>query len=100
MEIRLESQPYSAVEADALVTYIFDKDDKLDGVLGEIDRAMDGRLASLAASGELTGKSLELTHIHFPEGLAAKKLLVVGAGKLEKFSVSDLRKIAGTALGT
>jgi leucyl aminopeptidase len=98
MDIRLESQPYSTAQADALVTYVFDKDDKFDGVLDEIDRAMDGRLASLASSGELTGKALELTLIHFPEGLAAKKLLLVGAGKPEKFAVSDLRKIAGTAL--
>jgi len=97
MQIQLESQPYQDVQSDALVTYVFDKDDKFDGALGEIDRAMDGRLGSLASSGELTGKSLELTHIHFPAGLAAKKLLIVGAGKPGKFSASDLRKIAGTA---
>jgi len=98
MEIQLESQPYSNAQSDALVTYVFDKDDKFDGVLGEIDRAMGGRLASLASTGELTGKSLELTLLHFPEGLAAKKLLLVGAGKPEKFRVSDLRRIAGTAV--
>ena len=98
MQIQLETQPYSSIQADALVTYVFDKEDKLDGVLGEIDRAMNGRLASLAASGEMTGKALELVLIHFPEGLAAQRLLLVGAGKPEKFTVSDLRKIAGTAL--
>jgi leucyl aminopeptidase len=86
------------VETDALVTYVFDKDDKFDGVLGEIDRAMNGRLALLASSGEIAGKPLELLLLHFPEGLAAKKLLLVGAGKPAKFQVSDLRKIAGTAL--
>ena len=98
MEIRLESQPYFAVQTDALVTYVFDKDDKFDGVLGEIDRALNGQLASLASSGEMTGKSLELTLLHFPQGLTAKKLLLVGAGKPEKFAVSDLRNIAGAAV--
>ncbi|HUJ31769.1 MAG TPA: leucyl aminopeptidase [Candidatus Acidoferrum sp.] len=98
MQIQLESRPFSSVEADALVTYIFDKDDKLDGALAEIDRAMKGRLASLVASGELTGKPLELLLIHFPEGLAAQRLLLVGAGKPGKFAISDLRKIAGAAL--
>jgi leucyl aminopeptidase len=98
MEIRIESQPYFAVQTDALVTYVFDKDDKFDGVLGEIDRALNGQLASLASSGELTGKSLELTLLHFPQGLTAKKLLLVGAGKPEKFAVSDLCNIAGTAV--
>jgi leucyl aminopeptidase len=98
MQIQLDPQPYSSIQADALVTYVFDKESKLDGVLGEIDRAMKGRVASLVASGEITGKALETVLIHFPEGLAAQRLLLVGAGKPDKFNVSDLRKIAGTAL--
>jgi leucyl aminopeptidase len=99
METRLESQPYAVVQADALVTYVFDKEDKFDGALGEINRAMSGRLVSLAASGELTAKPLETVLVHFPEGLAAERLLLVGAGKPEKFGgATDLRKIAGTAL--
>src|ERR1700723_939684 len=98
MQIQLENQPYTSIQADALVTYIFDKENKLDGVLADIDHAMDGRLTALVAAGELTGKSLETVLVHFPEGLDAKRLLLIGAGKPEKFSQSDLRKIAGTAL--
>jgi leucyl aminopeptidase len=98
MQIQLDTQPYSSIQTDALVTYVFDKESKLEGALAEIDRAMNGRLASLVASGEITGKSLEIVLIHFPEGLAAQRLLLVGAGKPDKFNVSDLRKIAGTAL--
>jgi len=98
MEIRLDSQPFASVEADALVTYVFDRDDKFDGALGEIDRAMGGKLASLAKAGELTAKPWETVLLHFPAGLAAQRLLLVGAGKPDKFSVGDLRKIAGTAV--
>jgi leucyl aminopeptidase len=98
MQINIETQPFASVEADALVTFVFDKDEKFEGVLGEIDRAMNGKLAALAANGEITGKMLESVLLHFPEGLAAKKLLVLGAGKPAKFQVSDLRKIAGAAL--
>src|SRR5580693_4675534 len=98
MQIQLENQPYTSIQADALVTYIFDKENKLDGVLADIDHAMDGRLAALVTAGELTGKSLETVLVHFPEGLDAKRLLLIGAGKPDKFSQSDLRKIAGTAL--
>jgi leucyl aminopeptidase len=98
MQIQLESQPYASLPADALVTYIFDKENQLEGDLADIDRGMNGRIASLVASGGITGKSLEIALIHFPEGLAAQRLLLVGAGKPDKFNVSDLRKIAGTAL--
>ncbi|HKV06350.1 MAG TPA: leucyl aminopeptidase [Candidatus Acidoferrales bacterium] len=98
MQIQLETQPYSSIETDALATYVFDRDDKFGGVLADINVAMAGRLSALAASGELTGKSLELVLVHFPQGLAAQRLLLVGAGKPEKFAISDLRKIAGTAV--
>src|SRR5271156_3634735 len=98
MQIQLGIQPDSSIQADALITSIIDKKNKLEGVLADIDQATGGHLASLAASGELTGKALELVLVHFPEGMDAKRLLLVGAGKSEKFSVADLRKIAGTAL--
>jgi leucyl aminopeptidase len=98
MQIQLETQPYSSIQADALVTYAFDKENKIDGVLADIDKATGGHVAALAAGGELTGKSLETVLVHFPEGMDAKRLLVVGAGKPDKFEVGDLRKIAGTAL--
>ena len=99
MEIQLETQSYASVQADALVTYVFDKEDKFDGRLGEINRAMNGRLAALAASGELIAKPLETVLVHFPEAVAAQRLLLVGAGKPDKFAgASDLRKVAGTAL--
>src|ERR1700690_3348847 len=98
MQIQLESQPYPSIETEALVTYVFDRDDKFDGVLADINVGMSGRLSALAAGGELTGKQLEIVLIHFPQGLAAQRLLLVGAGKPGKFTVSDLRKISGSAL--
>ena len=32
MQIQLENQPYSSIHADALVTYVFDKDNKIEGI--------------------------------------------------------------------
>jgi leucyl aminopeptidase len=98
MQIGLMTEPYSELRSDALITYVFDAENKFEGVLGDINREMNGRLESLSAGGELTGKPLELVLVHFPQGLAAQRLLLVGAGKPAKFSVSDLRKISGTAL--
>ncbi len=98
MQIQLDSQPYSSVQADALIACVLDDDARFEGTLGEIDRAMKGRLSKLVESGELSGKALELVLIHFPEGLAAQRLLLIGAGKKDKFTAADLRKLAGTAL--
>ena len=47
MQIQLESQPYASIEADALVTYVFDREDNFDGVLADINVGMSGRLSAL-----------------------------------------------------
>src|ERR1700721_786365 len=98
MQIQLETQLFSSISTDALVTYIFDQENKLDGVGGEINHEMNGGLAPLVESGELTGKAQEIVFVHFPAGLGAQRLLLIGAGKRAKFTTNDLRKIAGTAL--
>jgi leucyl aminopeptidase len=98
MQIQIDAQPYSSIAADALIACVFDDDSRFEGPLGEIDRRMNGRLVKLVEAGELSGKSLELVLIHFPEGLVAQRLLLIGAGKKARFTAADLRKIAGTAL--
>ena len=97
MKIITESRPVGAIEAQALVTYVFDED-SISGRAAEIDQAGGGLLKRLASGGELTGKTLEMTLIHAPAGMKAERLLVVGAGKKEKFNSGELRKLAGAAL--
>jgi leucyl aminopeptidase len=98
MQIKLATQAYASTEADALVSYVFEKENKFEGALANIDQGMNGRLSAIASSGEFSGKALEMLLIHFPEGLAAKRLLLVGGGKPQKFALSDLYKIAGAAV--
>jgi leucyl aminopeptidase len=98
MQIKLETKPNAALETEALVTYVFEEPDPVQGRIGEIDQAANGLLRKLAKGGELTGKTLEMTLIHAPAGLKAARLLLVGAGKREKFDSAALRKISGSAL--
>ncbi|HEV2288498.1 MAG TPA: leucyl aminopeptidase [Candidatus Acidoferrales bacterium] len=99
MQIQIESQPFSSVTADAIVTYVFgEKEARVEGAVAELDRATGGKIKPLAQTGEMTGKMLEMTLLHYPQGLGAQRLLIVGAGKPEKFSHAELRKIAGAAL--
>jgi len=64
------------------------------------DQAVIDAAADLVASAEITGKSLEVTLLHKPAGLKAKRLLAIGGGKAKSFSSAELRKIAGTAVRT
>ncbi len=98
MQITLETKPFVAVETDALVSYAFEETDQVQGRIAEVDQSAGGLLRKLAKSGELTGKTLELTMVHAPAGLKAARLLLVGAGKREQFNSATLRKIAGAAL--
>src|SRR6267143_6299955 len=98
MLITLETKPFAALETDALVSYVFEETDPVQGCIAEIDQASGGLLRKLAKSGELTGKMLEFTLVHTPAGLKAPRLLLVGAGKREQWNSAALRKIAGSAL--
>ena len=97
MQITLETKPYAGLETDALVSYVFEEPEPVQGRIVEIDQAANGLLRKLAKSGELTGKPLEMTLVHAPAGLKAARLLLVGAGKREKFDSANLRKIAGAS---
>src|SRR6202045_2403488 len=98
MQIILDTKPYATLETDALVSYVFEDTDPIQGTLADIDKSANGLLRKLASSAELTGKPLEITLIHAPAGVKAARLLLVGAGKRDKFDVATLRKIAGAAL--
>src|ERR1700758_5425052 len=98
MQISLETKPFATLETDALVSYVFEDGEPVQGRIAELDQFTEGLLRKLATSGELTGKPLEMTLVHAPRGLKAARLLLVGAGKREKFDTAVLRKIAGAAL--
>jgi leucyl aminopeptidase len=98
-EVQSDAQALSSTSADAIVAYVFgEKEARFEGAVAELDRTLGGKIKPLAESGELTGKLLEMVLLHYPQGLAAKKLLLVGAGKRDKFSHAELRKIAGASL--
>jgi leucyl aminopeptidase len=54
-----------------------------------------GWLAELRASGEFTGKLYETATLYRPQGVAAKRLIVVGGGHEGAFSHVEMRRIAG-----
>jgi leucyl aminopeptidase len=98
MQITVETKHFATLETDALVTYMFENGDFAQGYVGELDRLTGGLLGRLSKSGEVTGKSVEMTLLHAPAGVKAARLLLVGAGKRDQFNGATLRKLAGAAL--
>src|SRR5580704_7774150 len=101
MTITCSSQPATAVAAEALVSFVFEPEKEggklIEGAIAELDQTVGGAFRRLAESGELTGKKLETTLVHFVPGLAAQRVLLVGAGKRNKFGNAELRRLSSVA---
>ena len=87
MQITINKNPAGQVPSDALIVPVFE------GVKETRFGAGD-----LAESGEVAGKSLELTLLHHVAGVTATRVLLAGAGKAEKFTPGDLRKLVSAAV--
>jgi leucyl aminopeptidase len=100
MDIRLIAANPAEVETDCLVVFALDHGtkEKSEARLTIKDPALEKAVADLVAGGEVNGKAYETVLLHRPQGLKAKRLLVVGAGKGKTFSHTEVRRAAGSAL--
>lgn len=93
MQIRSVTTSLSDVEADALVVMLFQVGE------GEAPDAQVSELfAELYERGEFTGKKLETAVIHRPAGLKVSRLLLVGGGKRDAFTLHGARDVAAVAV--
>src|ERR1700722_14513577 len=102
MKISLQNTAAAKIEAQALISYVFEPAKEpgkpSEAAVPAIDPALGGAFAKLTAGGEVTGKMLEMTLVHFAPGVAAERVLLVGAGKRASFGTPELRKLAAAAV--
>ncbi len=88
MKLKLVGPDYAGLECDALVLLEFE---------GTPRPELASALAAFHESGEITGKFLELTLLHALPGYKARRILLAGGGKRDKFEVSSLWKLVAVA---
>src|SRR5579872_7303512 len=100
MKTEISFSSPSQVESECLVAVVLDRSQNgtPNPSLQTSDKAVSAAAADLLASGEVSGKIFESALIHRPQGLKAKRLLLVGGGKAANFSGYELRKLAGAAV--
>ena len=97
MELELRTDPVERTTLPALAVFAFEDDPARSGTAASLPSQTQELLGQLKSSDELKGKTFDCVLLHRPQGLAAERLLVVGAGKREKFSGALERRLAGAA---
>ena len=98
MQINVEVGDITKSAAKAVVVNLFEGVKKPGGATGAVDKALDGAITQLIAEGEIKGKFKELTLIHTLGRLPSPRVIVVGLGKQEKFTLDKVRDVTATAL--
>ena len=88
METKLLYESLDKVAADAVAVVLFEDSEAPAYAKAWIDE--------LKASGEFAGKAGEMAVLHQPAALKAKRLIVAGGGKRDKFDAAALRRTVGS----
>ena len=104
MRTEISFAPLSEFETELLAVVAFDSqtakgpDAKPAPALLTGDQSVKAAAAAVLASGEFKAGVNESLVLHAPEGLKAKRLLIVGLGKQAKATIDGVRNAAGTAV--
>jgi leucyl aminopeptidase len=98
MQIEYRPGDFSKVACDLLAYPVFEDEVADITSLEPLDQITAGAVKSVISSGEFKSKLHQTCKMYKPAGLNARYLLLVGAGKKEKFDPAKFREIAGTAV--
>jgi leucyl aminopeptidase len=89
MKIELSRTPVFEIETPALI---------LPEIEGSPAESLKTHLQAAYDAGEISGKSMEMTLLHQAPGFLAKRILLAGAGKRERFGTPELRNLISAAV--
>jgi leucyl aminopeptidase len=97
MEVRAAYEKFYDIEADALVVTVYEGEKSDDAALKDLDERTAGIVSELLGTDEMRGKQGDMVYVYRPGKIRARRLLLVGAGKREEFSLDTVRKVTGSA---
>ncbi len=99
MQITLDTKPFAALEPDALVTYIFEESDPIQGRIAELDKLSGGLLARLSKE-RRTDREKSGIYARSCSGWIEGRATSAGRaqGSANNLTPATLRKVAGAAL--
>lgn len=100
LKISITVGKYSEGNHPSLLLPVFQGAWKSDGVYAAIDKMSPVAPADLVASGEIRGEFREFTILHLPKGSVYDRVVMIGAGKEQDFTLDRLRSISAKAART
>ncbi|MBT3363931.1 MAG: leucyl aminopeptidase [Chloroflexi bacterium] len=100
MRIEVTKADILTIETDAIVVYIYEKSDDLDGIVAGADKALDEAISGLIKNGEINGKHGEITMVYTLGKLPSPRLAIVGLGKREELATDKVRNAIADACRT
>ncbi len=85
---------------DLIVTNLFEGVTQPGGATGAVDRALNSQLSDLIAAGDFEGKLNETLYLYTHGAIAARRVLLIGLGKQDEFTLDRARQVAAKAART
>ena len=98
VKIELKAQDLLSYEGDALIVNLFEGMECPDGATGAVDQALGESITAAIRRKELKGKLHERLLLHTFGRLPAARVLVIGLGKREEFSLDRVRSASAEAM--
>jgi leucyl aminopeptidase len=96
--IEIQQTPIQDVVADAIIVNLFAGVTSPGGATGAVDEALGGAISELIAGGDLRGRAGEVAVLYPRGAIATPRVLVVGLGPSESWSLDGARMAAAAAI--
>jgi len=91
MQFKVSTESIVTMASDCIIITHTEDRDRLSGLAQQVDENMEHRISQLIADKEISGKFGEVTIVHTWGKVPAKRILVLGLGKVEKLGLARAR---------
>ncbi len=99
MEVRLTNTSWNETECDLLLIPLFEDEGVDEEFVASLDQGLAGLVTELRETEEWQGKRHQCTMVHRPQGVSARRLALVGAGKKASWDAEAVRRTVTRAIG-